>query len=658
MNRRRTLLVGTYGPREGDELLAVLGGSAAAACDLVELRLDFVADAARWVAELVAAAPVPVIATCRPVRQGGAFTGSESARLDVLRAAGNAGAAWIDVEDDVADADVPQTAAKTLRSMHVDRLPQDADQVALRLLRAPADAAKLVAHHGDEADVARILDLARFHAGKLVAHVVDVPFTRCAGALLGAPWTYATLRRGGRLGLALPTVADAVRLCDLRRAREGMRGFVLLGRDVRGSVSPDMLAAALAGLESDIVPLRWSCEDVEGALATLERLGWAGAAVTIPHKVRALEWVRSRDGETGETLPGAANTVLLGSGGVRAENTDVGGILDALAGRVPDDGGRRPGLVLGAGGAARAAVRALTHLGRPAVVWARRPAEAAATGTGVRVAATIDEALAAAPAVVLDATPAGPPGGEPLIDPSRLPQDAVVLDMLVSGRPTALIAAAARAGRTAVPGFEMLLHQAARQVRLLTGRDPDVAAMRRAGEERLAAAQRQVLLVGLRCSGKTSVGRALAALLDRPFVDLDDEVERRSGRSPDQWIRAGEEGAFRAHERRALEDLAAIPGAVVAAGGGAALHRDVLEALAGSADVIRLDAADDVLLARWAATPRAALRALPPAEELARQRAERDGVHAALARITLDTSVLPADLLAEHAAAQLFDRRS
>ena len=73
MGPGRTALVGTFGPRTADELLRVLSDPEAARCDLVELRLDLVPHAAERLDELIAAAPVPVLATCRRPADGGAF---------------------------------------------------------------------------------------------------------------------------------------------------------------------------------------------------------------------------------------------------------------------------------------------------------------------------------------------------------------------------------------------------------------------------------------------------------------------------------------------------------------------------------------------------------------------------------------------------------
>jgi shikimate kinase len=142
----------------------------------------------------------------------------------------------------------------------------------------------------------------------------------------------------------------------------------------------------------------------------------------------------------------------------------------------------------------------------------------------------------------------------------------------------------------------------------------------------------------------------LARLTGREFVDLDDEVARLSGSTPDAMIRAGEEARFREFESQAMRAAMRRTGAVVACGGGAALHAELLRRVAALWPVVLLDARDDVLLARWALAPRAPLSGLPPALELARQRTERMHVYRALARRTLDTSDAPADESSEEIA--------
>ncbi len=651
-------LVGTFGPRSGEELLRLWAMPQASECDLLELRLDFVDDAPTRVAALIAAAPRPVIATCRRAAEGGGFDGTEAARLDLLRRAVDAGATWVDVEHDVPWPDVERLSrgpARVLRSAHVERLPEDADALVDGLLVAPAAAAKLVTTRGGAADALRLLTLVRDHSGRLAAHASNVPFTRYGAAALGTPFTYVTLRRGGRtVAASIPTVREALGRGQLRRLAPGVELFVLIGGDVEGSVSPDMLNHELADAPRRIVALRWSCDDPAPAIEAIRRFGWAGAAVTIPHKERVLELMRAAgdkiSGDVEEV--GAVNTVIRRRGGLAAHNTDLAALVELL----PDDAAGRTGLVLGAGGAARAAVAALRRRGARPVVYARRP-EAAAR-LAAEVVRSPEEAAAVQPTMMIDATPAGRPGGTPFLDPALVPTVEWVLDMLVASRPTALgTAAAARAIRF-VDGLSMLVEQAAVQVSHLRGWQGDRMEMHLVGRAELERRDRSIVLVGLRCSGKSEVAPRLARLLGRPLVDTDAEVERTTGRTPDSMIRAGDEAAFRRAEAGALAAASRLAAAVVSTGGGVALHPHELRHLAAGNVIVLLDAPDDVLLARLAAAPRAPLTDLAPAAEVARQRAERVPIYRELAGLTIDTSKLTPDECAEEIAAAMESGRT
>jgi shikimate kinase len=311
--------------------------------------------------------------------------------------------------------------------------------------------------------------------------------------------------------------------------------------------------------------------------------------------------------------------------------------------------------VIGAGGAARAAIAAARRLGATPVVLARNAERIAALGA--EVARDAADAASRAPAIVIDATPAGPPGGTAVFDPAALPQPAIVLDMLVHAAPTALLDAAARAGHRTVAGFELLLAQAAHQVVRLGGEAPHRDRMRRAGEAALARRDAPIVLVGLRGAGKTTVGRLLADLLGRPFVDSDDEACVRGAAPVDEILRTRGEPLFRGIEGEVLRDLARRPGTVVATGGGAALHREAFGALAAAGVVVLLDAPDDVLLARAAAAPRLPLTPLAPAAEIAAQRAERMPLYRAAASLSVDVAATDARAAAERIAAW-WDERS
>ncbi len=645
MSRVADRIVGTWGPRSVADLVARFESPAAARCGLLELRLDLLpgvgshgADA--HLEELIAAAPRPVIATCRPTREGGRWTGDEAPRLELLGRAAELGAAWIDVEGDVPVADVPR-GAQVLRSTHVDRLPEDVSALVERLLEG-GDAAKVVARHGSEREVLCLLEQVRARVGRLAGHVIEQPFSRYASALLGAPFVYAALASDDGLGVALPTVAELLDRAALARATTATRAWVLLGGDVRASASPQMLNAAFAEQGADVVALRWSCADPEPALDALTRFGWAGAAVTIPHKETVRRLLAERGASFGEeaTATGAVNTVIVRDGVLAGHNTDVGGLLDALeeSGLERQSVAGRTAVVVGAGGAARAAIRVVLALGATPLVVARRPEAAEALRDLGAVPSTYAGAAATDPRLLIDATPVGPPGGNAVVDPSAIAPGATIADLLVAPSPTAIEVEGLAAGHEPMFGLRMLVHQARRQVELVTGERPPKGPLYAAGRVALGPWTRNVVLLGLRGAGKSTIGRRLAERLGRRFVDLDDEVTRAAGRTPDEMIRVGEEPAFREHERRAILASAKRTGCVVATGGGAALAGHTLDALATTSFCVLLDAPDDVLLARLASAPRAALGGGTPAEELAHQRAERMPTYLDCAVHETDTS--------------------
>jgi shikimate kinase len=144
-----------------------------------------------------------------------------------------------------------------------------------------------------------------------------------------------------------------------------------------------------------------------------------------------------------------------------------------------------------------------------------------------------------------------------------------------------------------------------------------------------------VVLVGLRGSGKSTLGRSLARSLGRPFVDLDDALAERSDCDVDTLLVRDGEAAFREAERGVVAWAAALRGHVIATGGGAILHRVEAEALASTGLVIHLDLPLELLCRRATERPRPALTDLPPDEELARLAGDRRPLYAALAHITV-----------------------
>jgi shikimate dehydrogenase len=245
------------------------------------------------------------------------------------------------------------------------------------------------------------------------------------------------------------------------------------------SLSPVMQNAALreAGLDDwhyQRLPL--PPELFEETVRALPRRGFRGINVTIPHKEAALVLADEPD-ETARAV-GAANTLTFEDGRILAANTDVTGLKSLLGERVK---GRRA-LVLGAGGAGRAAVYALVQLGADVQVWNRTPARA------VQVA---DELAAQAvktpqPAqIVVNCTSVGLDGAPGALKELPLQVDTwhaghLVVDMVYRVGGTELVSTARSRGAEVIDGLEVLISQGAASFERWTGRTAPTQAMREA----------------------------------------------------------------------------------------------------------------------------------------------------------------------------------
>lgn len=246
------------------------------------------------------------------------------------------------------------------------------------------------------------------------------------------------------------------------------------GDPIAHSRSPQLHAAAYRVLGVDWTYGRRRVDAAGFAAALAERDDtWRGLSLTFPLKAAAFAAADERD--TAADLTGAANTLLFAADGIRAFNTDVGGIIDAARDLEVDavDSAR----IVGAGATATSALVALAELGVTEVdVVARRREQAdRLRRLGVRLGVAVQTSPPAADHAPVGLTVATLPGDAP-IDPAfadRLAAGGVLFDVVYGTWPTALAAAWTRAGLRAVDGSGMLVRQALRQVRVFFGLAPD-----------------------------------------------------------------------------------------------------------------------------------------------------------------------------------------
>jgi shikimate kinase len=161
-----------------------------------------------------------------------------------------------------------------------------------------------------------------------------------------------------------------------------------------------------------------------------------------------------------------------------------------------------------------------------------------------------------------------------------------------------------------------------------------------AGERDAKAGPRNLVLIGMRASGKTTLGRELARRLGRPFADLDEELARLAGEESagaDAVLARRGEAAFRELEAEVLRRASRRAGHVIATGGGAVLHGEAFAGLAATGTVVWLSASLATLQARAALRPRPALTPLPPADEVAELLRRREPLYRSAAQIVVST---------------------
>lgn len=260
-----------------------------------------------------------------------------------------------------------------------------------------------------------------------------------------------------------------------------MRRLAVLGFPIDFSRSPAIHNAVFAALDMDD---EWSYEAIEVSPDQFEQRvramageGFVGANVTVPHKGAALLVSERRSGVAREI--GAANTLTFEEDEIRADNTDAQGLMESL----PESPAGRRALVLGAGGAARAVVWALTREGAEVSVWNRTPERAA------KLCAELGGEVVEDPGpgdyeLIVNSTSVGLHGEDPFAD-LPLASDwfgfsQTVVDLVYGDRQSKLLQVAGEAGAEVVDGLEVLVRQGAASFRIWTGVDPPIDVMREA----------------------------------------------------------------------------------------------------------------------------------------------------------------------------------
>lgn len=303
--------------------------------------------------------------------------------------------------------------------------------------------------------------------------------------------------------------------------------------------------------------------------AFIEARNFRGLNVTIPYKQAVMKHCAELSPEAMEV--GSVNTLIVRpDGSLFGHNTDIDGFIYMLRRGEIDPAGAKA-VILGSGGTSLTARAALTRLGAREIVTVSRKGP-------VDYAALYAEHADAE--ILVNATPVGmyPKNGASPVELDRLPKVRGVADVIYNPEKTALILAAQAKGIPAVSGLSMLVAQAREAAELFAGHAIPAGRVEDIVSE-IGAQTLNLILVGMPGCGKSTLGQAVAAALQREFVDCDAEIVRRAGKSiPEIFAQDGED-AFRALESGVLADVCRGHGLVISTGGGAVLRAENRDAM-------------------------------------------------------------------------------
>src|SRR5215471_18321066 len=448
----------------------------------LEFRLDYLSQPASGlpkVKQFLEYYPhVAAVATCRRAPSGGRFRGSVAAQLDVLGKAAAAGCQLVDVELQTAlkcreeQLQRLRTRAALILSYHDFHRTRKLEDTLVKMTAFPSDFYKIVSTATtlyDNVLMMKFLEL-RNDRHSLVGLCMGEQgiISRVLAVRAGSTFTFAAVSEEQRTAPGQITAQELRSTYRIEQVDAATRVYGLAGDPVAHSLSPAIMNAALRRENVNGVYLSLHAKTLKDLLACVRDIPIHGLSITMPYKQAILEHLDNTDSHTAKI--GACNTVVRAQDGkLYGFNTDTSGVVRPLEQRLPLQGARV--LVLGAGGAARAAVFGLKERGAEVFILNRTPAPAQKLARQAK-ARTIKrpELRKLAFDVIVNATPVGMGSSKE----SPLSHDEIkaryLLEMIYDPPETRLVQLARTRGVDVIPGIEMLVQQAARQFEIWTGK--------------------------------------------------------------------------------------------------------------------------------------------------------------------------------------------
>jgi len=431
---------------------------------------------------------VTAIGTCRRADNGGKFKGSLASQLEVLTKAHAAGCQLVDLELQSASKAKPEAIARLrsraalILSFHDFRATRNLDETLGKMLKIPADFYKVVSTATTLSDNVAMMKFLQAQSGKhaLIGLCMGEQgiISRVLSVRAGSAFTFAAVSADLKTAPGQVSARDLRSIYRIDQVDAATRIYGVAGDPIEHSVSPVIMNAALRRENVNGVYLPLHAKTLKELIHCVREIPLHGLSITMPYKQAILPYLDNTDAHTAKI--GACNTVVRGQDGkLYGFNTDVAGVVRPLEQRLSIENAKV--LVLGAGGAARAAVFGLKERGAEVWILNRTSAKAQKLARQAK-ARTIKRADLRKIAfdVIINATPVGMGNTRdcPLKDDEI--QANVVFDMVYDPVETHFLQVARAKGIAVIPGVEMFVQQAARQFEIWTGKPAPAGDMLRA----------------------------------------------------------------------------------------------------------------------------------------------------------------------------------
>jgi 3-dehydroquinate dehydratase/shikimate dehydrogenase len=457
---------------------------------LLEFRLDYLPKPALAIASLerflADHGEVTAIATCRCKENGGRFDGSKTAALEILLKAAAAGFQLVDIELESIEK-LPKTTMTHLReagaavmiSYHDFHATKDLDAVYKRIKPFEPDYTKIVPTArtlSDNLTLMRFLERVEDESNSSVVGIcMGDPgiISRVLGLRAGSAFTFASASEGEETApgqIAARTLLETYRVDQVDAAT---KVYGVAGSPIRSSMSPLMMNTAFRRETVNAVYLGLQTSKAEDLFKLAREVPIQGLSITMPLKQDVMPLLERTDPLSAKI--GAVNTILRAQDGkFYGFNTDVAGIVAPLERRLSLKTAKV--LVIGAGGAARAAVFGCRDKGAEVFILNRTPETAQKLAKQSGAKAIKRDAVAKTQFdVIINATPIGMAGGSSKHAPAS-PLEAneinarYVFDLVYNPIETPLLHLARQKGIAVITGVEMFVQQGARQFEIWTGK--------------------------------------------------------------------------------------------------------------------------------------------------------------------------------------------